>query len=273
MAVDPFFAEAWGYVGITIGSTNVVAGDALFFDGTDWELADASDNTKFAELFAAESYDTGARGVGVVGGILEDTDDPFTQNDNMYLSETAGAITATRPTVDNSLAQVLGFCLSTSQVNLRIKIPTELTMWVDLPYAIGAAAVTSDGDWAGLSMTADSDGAGGTSIVPQQAVAIKYVAFWGYVEDTLASGNYTFDVSAGINSDADTGATTQDGVTTTALAVVTADDIFKVTATAGMNAAGIADSGNHIGIQIDKLSETAADDFRFHGVEITYLVV
>lgn len=270
---DPYFGEAWGFTGITIGSTNVTAGDALYFDGTDWELADADDNTKFAELFAAETYDSGARGVGVVGGVLVDTDAPYTQGNTMYLSETAGAITATRPTADNSLAQVLGFCVSTSEVNMRVKIPEEQTIWVDLPYAVGSAAVTVDGDWAGLSMTADSDGAAGTNIIPQQAVGVKYAGLWGYVEDALGSGNYTIDVSAGINSDADTGATAQDGITTTALAVTTADDLFKVDVTAAFTGTGIPDSGNHIGVQADKQSETGADDWRFHGVELTVLVV
>jgi hypothetical protein len=203
---DPRFIEAWGYVGITVGSTNVIAGDAIYFDGTDWELADADDNTKFAELFAAESYDTGARGVGV-----------------------------------------------------------------DLPYAVASAAVTADGDWTGLSMTADSDGAGGTGVFPNSTVGLVVAHLWHYNEDALASGNFTLDVSAG--KDSDTGTTTTDGVSTTALSEATNDDIGKEIVTTGFDATGIVEAGNHFGVQVDKQSETGADDYRFHGIEVVVLVV
>ena len=95
---DPHVEQATDKFAATVGSTAVTAGDMVYFDGTDWELADADDNTKFVEAVAVNSYASGDVGVLCRSGIINDTDAPFTQGNSMYLSATAGAITATRPT-------------------------------------------------------------------------------------------------------------------------------------------------------------------------------
>jgi len=46
---DPYVRQARGVFTGTIGSTATPAGSPVYFDGTDWELADADDNTKYAE--------------------------------------------------------------------------------------------------------------------------------------------------------------------------------------------------------------------------------
>ena len=38
---DPHVEQARDKFSATIGSTDVTAGDMMYFDGTDWELADA----------------------------------------------------------------------------------------------------------------------------------------------------------------------------------------------------------------------------------------
>ena len=60
---DPHVEQARDKFSATIGSTDVTAGDMMYFDGTDWELADATDNTKFAEAMAVNTYDSGDVGV------------------------------------------------------------------------------------------------------------------------------------------------------------------------------------------------------------------
>ena len=76
---DPHVFKAENVFSATIGSTDVTAGDMMYFDGTDWELADASAHTTFCEAMAVNTYDSGDVGVLCTGGMLVDTDAPYTQ--------------------------------------------------------------------------------------------------------------------------------------------------------------------------------------------------
>jgi len=121
---DPHVFKAENVFAATIGSTDVTAGDMMYFDGTDWELADASAHTTFCEAMAVNTYNSGDVGVLCTGGLIKDIDAPYTQGAAMYLSETAGDITATIPTTNAAIKQVVGFSLSTSEVRVDIRIPS-----------------------------------------------------------------------------------------------------------------------------------------------------
>ena len=56
---SPYVRQARATFTGTVGSTAVVAGDSVYFDGTDWELADADDNTKFAEAIVTHAFASG----------------------------------------------------------------------------------------------------------------------------------------------------------------------------------------------------------------------
>jgi len=56
MASDAYVRQARGVFTGTVGSTDVTAGSPVYFDGTDWELADADDNTKYAEAIAVSNF-------------------------------------------------------------------------------------------------------------------------------------------------------------------------------------------------------------------------
>ena len=89
---DPVVKEAQGvFIGL-VGSTAVKPGDACYFDGTDFELADADDNTKYAECFATADYAIGEQGTFCLECIIVDVDAPYTQGATLYLSETAGDV-------------------------------------------------------------------------------------------------------------------------------------------------------------------------------------
>ena len=120
---DPYVKHAQNVFAATIGSTDVTAGDMVYFDGTDWELADASAHTTFGEAMVVNSYASGDVGVLCTGGVIVDIDAPYTQGAAMYLSETAGAITATIPTTNAAIKQAVGFSLSTSSVRVDIRMP------------------------------------------------------------------------------------------------------------------------------------------------------
>lgn len=255
---DPYIAEMIGPVAITIGSTDVSAGDVLYHNGTDWELADADDNAKFGELVAAETFKSGESGVGCVGGILVDTDAPYTQGASMYLSATAGAITATRPTGAENLAQVVGFCLSTSEVKFWLPPLHEETINCT-PVTDGTAAFSQRNDFTGVLLAAANEAAGYTFMVPQNMVerVIEYL-WWSGVGTALdASDTYTIDVSGGIDDETNTATT--DGITAAALTVA-ADDLNRADVSSAFDASGLVAPGNIIGVDVDKAAEGSGGD-------------
>ena len=257
---DPHFVELQNPFGITVGATAVVAGDALYFDGTDWELADADDNTKFAEAFAAESYASGDKGVACTGGVLEDTDAPYTQGSSYYLSATAGAVTATRPTGAENLCQILGFALRTSLLSLQVRPLKEETINLQYPYTESAAPQDFDGDFHGVGLDDTAAAVGAAFMVPQTMVEFVIAYSWwcgtGVVLDS--SDTVTYDVSGGI--DDETTVANTDGMTAQSLAVA-ATDLAVLDISNAFDASGLLAPGNVVGLDILKAAEgTAGDD-------------
>ncbi len=245
----------------TIGSTAVIAGDAVYFDGTDWELADADDETKFAEAFAVNTLASGDVGNLCTSAIIVDNDAPFTQGNTMFLSTTAGDLTATRPTGANNLMQVLGFALSTTELKVEAKIPYEVHVSLT-PMQDESGVMAQNLDYTGPNLGAVSQACGYTCMVPQNAVGLQIAYLWW---TSLAGGatldacdTYTIDVSAGV--DDETVTATTDGIAAATLAVA-ADDLNRADVSAAFNTAGIIQPGNILGIDVDKAAEgSAADD-------------
>ena len=257
---DPIVRRARGVFIGTVGSTAMVAGDAVYFDGTDWELADADDNTKFAEAFSTQSFASGVVGTFCTECIIEDTDAPYTQGNTLYLSATAGDITATRPTGANNLMQVLGFSISASEVHARVKIPEEITINVHL-VGDGTAVFAQNGDWTGVLLAAAAEAAGGSFMVPQNVVGnvIQYL-WWTNGASAPAldtSDTYTIDVSAGVDDETTTATT--DGITASSLAVAD-NDLNRAAVTTAFDASGIIEPGNVVCIDVDKAAEGAGGD-------------
>jgi hypothetical protein len=255
---DPHVEQATDKFAATIGSTAVTAGDMVYFDGTDWELADADDNTKYAEAVAVNSYASGDVGVLCRSGIIRDTDAPYTQGNTMYLSATAGEITATRPTGAENLMQVVGNCIDTSRVIFEIKAPYEITVNLS-PMTDGTAAYSQYGDFTGVLLAAASEAGGYTFMVPQNTVGnvIQYL-WWSGVGTALdASDTYTIDVSSGVDDETTT--TTTDGITAAALTVASAD-INRADVSAAFDGTGIIKPGNVVAVDVDKAAEGSGGD-------------
>ena len=269
---DPHVEQATDKFAATVGSTAVTAGDMVYFDGTDWELADADDNTKYAEAVAVNSYASGDVGVLCRSGIIRDTDAPFTQGNTMYLSATAGAITATRPTGAENLIQVVGFCIDTSRVTFEIKAPYEVTVNLS-PMTDGTAVYSQYGDFTGVLLGAAAQAAGYTFMVPQNTVGnvIQYL-WWNGVGTALdTSDTYTIDVSSGVDDETTT--TTVDGITAAALTVAAAD-INRADVSAAFDGAGIIKPGNVVAVDVDKAAEgTGGDDALLLCCSVVLLVV
>jgi len=260
---NPYFAEVFGVFAVTVGSTDLTAGDPIYHDGTDWELADSTDNTKFAEAFIVESFKSAERGIACAGGIMVDTDAPFTQGDEVYLSTTATTITvqtATRPTGAENLVQTLGYALDTSTAKLWIGPTHEETINLMFPYREGSAPDDNDGDFGGVGLADTTDAANAGFMVPQNVVEniIMYL-WWTGTGTALDTGDtYTIDVSGGV--DDETTSATTDGITATALTVA-ANDIARGDVTAAFDGAGLVKPGNLVGVNVEKAAEgTTGDD-------------
>lgn len=256
----PYIAEMVGPIAILIGSTDVVAGDILYHDGTDWELADADDLTKFGELIAAESFSSGENGVGCMGGVLVDVDAPFTQGQSMYLSATAGAITGTRPTGAENLAQIIGFAVSTEEVKMWIP-PLHEESTSHSPMTDGTAVYDQNADWTGVLLGGTSEAAGYTFMVPQNMVERVIEYLWWTVGPSSpaldASDTYTIDVSGGIDDETTTA--TEDGLGAAALTVAD-NDLNRADVSLAFDGTGLIAPGNIVGVDIDKAAEGASGD-------------
>lgn len=261
----------------TVGSTAVVAGDLVYFDGTDWELADATDNTKFAEAVAVNSYASGATSAAFCTScVVVDTDAPYTQGETRYTdATTAGDMTATRPTGANNLVQAVARALSTSELQVDIQIPTETTISMQFPYTAHAAPQDRDNDFMGLGLDdTDAEVACGF-MVPQNCIStsakIAYLWWCGTGTALDASDTYTIDASAGVDDETTTATT--DGITAAALTVA-ANDLANADVSACFDAAGIIEPGNYVGVAIKKAAEgTGGDDPIMLGLEVVLLTV
>jgi len=271
---DPYVRQARGVFSATIGSTAVTAGDLVYFDGTDWELADADDNTKFAEAIAVNSLSSADVGNLCTNAIVVDTDAPYTQGSTYYLSETAGAVTTTRPTTLQSLRQVCGFGLSTTELRMDIMAPYEHHMVLNLVSSVaGETITTTDGaNLYGALTNADAEEISITFACPQNVVGLAAARYHSFADGVGTATTMTTTFS-GAGDGEQWDVATQDA-TLTALAVggAAADEIQSSDLSTGMDAAGIIEPGNVVGAQL--VQAGAQTDAVIHlCVDVTFLVV
>lgn len=220
------------------------------------------------------SYASGAAGFFCRSCILVDTDAPYTQGDQYYLSETAGALTATRPTTDGSLRQCVGFGLSTSEVYVDIAPVKELNVHMDSRGATSAYALLDSGNFGGATLDAQNETAVLSTMIPQNCVALEIAYGWTAAEAT--AGTPTYDITVGSTLGAS--GTQHDAVTADATLVdkaaagAAADEILRFAMTTGFDATNIWRPGALLGVKF--LADDGGTDIRFAlGVDLVCLVV
>ena len=255
MASDPYVRHADGVFAATIGSTDVIAGDLLYFDGTDWERADADVHTTFAEAIAVNSMSSGEVGNLCTSGILVDTDAPFTQGDQYYLAApagtpTAGNFTTTRPTTDGNLRQMVGFGVSTSELRLEVSMPTEHHVCYNfISETAGESGVVLDsGDFISSHTNADNEDLGASFAIPQNAVALEFASIFSAAEVVTGASNYAWTVAGAADGEQHNGGTRDTTLTAQTSSGAVADEIHRITATTGFDAAGLFQPDNVIGV-------------------------
>ena len=270
---DPYVRQARGVFTGTVGSSDIKAGDSVYFDGTDWELADADDETTYAEAIVVNTVKSGEVGIYCRGCIIVDTDAPYTQGDQYFLSVTAGEITATRPTGGDDLKQVLGYGLSTTELYVDIQPVRELSVYVPFVNQVVGSGFDRDNDFSGLGLAAANDEVGTTIQVPQNAVGmeIAYLSWTGTGVVLDASDTFSLDVSGGIDDEATND--NSDGITGQALTVAASDisilDVFDA-----FNGSIGFEPGAMLGVMCKKTAEgTGGDDPIMCGITVVFKVV
>ncbi len=273
---DPYVREYVGFFTGTVGSTDIGAGDLIYFDGTDWELADASDNTIFAEAMSLGNYQSGVVGGFCLGGVVVDTDAPYTQGDQYYLSETAGAITATRPTTAASLRQLCGFDLSTSELRVKIEMVREYHQSYNFRSNAAQAQGTEfdpagGGDFLSAMTNADDEDFGATFACPQNEVGIEIAYLYTGAE--VVTGATDFDMlMAGANDGEQHDAGTQDTLSNLVASGASADEIQRNDVTTGLDAAGNIEPDNVVGVHLVH-DGAQTDEVHAFALHIVWLVV
>lgn len=273
MASDPYVRQAAGVFTGTVGSTALTAGDAVYFDGTDWEKADADDNTKAAEAIAVNSVSSGEKGIFCRSCVIVDIDAPYTQGDQYFLSTTAGALTATRPTGANNLKQVIGFALSTSELYVNIPVQYELHDYQQFTATTGGTDAQLDsGNFGSKAIDAQNDDAYLTVQVPENAVGLEIAYMWLAAEASVGTPTFDMFVSGAIDGE-QWDATTQDtGIANSAGEGAAADEIQRTDVSAGFDDAGIVEAGNIIGVRVTK-DDTGTDSQNCFGIMFVWKCV
>ena len=249
---DPHVKNAQNVFVATIGSTDVTAGDMMYFDGTDWELADASAHTTFCEAMAVNTYDSGDVGVLCTGGILVDIDAPYTQGTALYLSETAGGITATIPTTNAAIKQVVGFTLSTSEVRVGIRIPSYQNQFFPVSaYDTSAEpglGVVTDG-WPGPGLDAAAETAYVVGRFPDNFVELEMARI--VTNNSAGSAvDYDFSVAAGYDN-ASNAQDTGTAITANTSETTPADNLLVTFDVSAALDSGLQGPGRNFSILID----------------------
>ena len=252
----------------------VKRGDLLYYSQTNSDYRKADNDAAaesgifpFAEFVALSSAAADGDDVLVSkSAVLYDTaDNSFatTVGATLYLGDTAGTTTSTRPTGANDVKQVVGHAYGrvggtgaqVAVINLgRCDHTINLSPMTD-----GTAVYSQRNDYTGVLLAAASEAAGYTFMVPENATGRLVIAYlwWSGVGTALDTNDpYTIDVSAGIDDETNTATT--DGITAAALTVA-ADDLNRATVTAAFDT-GIIEPGNVVGVDVDKADEGAGGD-------------
>ena len=95
---------------LKIGAGSQTQGNVLYWDGSDWADADASAAATASGLITiAHTTGSPSSNGALQKGFIQLAAAPGTAGDVLYLSETAGGLTATAPTASNAIVRVMGY--------------------------------------------------------------------------------------------------------------------------------------------------------------------
>lgn len=262
---DPYVAEGRMPVEVTVAIA-VTAGDLLAWNGSAWVKADADTPSLYARLIAGASVDgsINTRLTGFKEAIVVDSDAPYTVGDKVYLSQTAGAHTATRPTGGGVLRQVVGQVLATDTVHLACADPREVTLPIVVTGATSALAVLDAGDFGGPTLDAQNEVCTMFCAVPENAVGVAAARLYLAAEASLGTPQFTLSVSSALDGE-QWDAVAADTLTGQALEGAAADEIEVLSIAGALDGANIVRPGCGLGLKATKSDAGTDVSFIFGG--------
>lgn len=279
---DPKVKKAEGVFFAIAGSTDLKAGDFVYDDGSDWELADADVHTTFAEAIVCNNVSSGEAVALCTRCIIVDTDAPFTQGDQYYIKAPAGTAasenyTATRPTTAGNLRQLIGFGISTEELRAEVQMPKEHHVCYNFVSNVAAeSGVELDagaaGDFVAAFMNADDEDMGATFAIPQNAVALEYASIFTAAEVVTGATDFDVRVSGAADGEQHDAGTQDTTLANLVASGAVADEIQRNDAVTGFDAAGLFQPDNVIGVHM--IYDGAQTDIVLGlCLEMVYLVV
>lgn len=253
MAYDRTVLDKKFVTTITLGTgVSVKPGDVVAHNGSAWVLADADTPSLYGRFFATQ-YGAAATVVEVAREVwLEDLDAPFTVGNKQYLSATAGEFTATRPTTDGQLRQVLGQALTTSVVHLFVEGLREVSVPIIVDYATSANALLDSGDFGGPTLDAQNEVCVMHAIVPENAVAVEIAKLYLAAEATVGTPTFDLSVSSAIDGAQWDAVVADTTIANSALEGAAADEMQITDITTAFDATNIIRPGAILGLKATK---------------------
>jgi len=169
--------EAEGIVNVTLNG-DVLKGDLIAHDATNWVQADASDaaTNLYAQFVAMATGHSGDEIQACRTCTLFDSDTPYTANTTLFCSATAGEHTQTRPTTAADVIQIVGRTISTTKARIDIKPPRELETFTqpntyDTTDEAGLGVI-DDPKWVGPALDCAGEDAYFTGRFPSNVIAV-----------------------------------------------------------------------------------------------------
>lgn len=260
-------------------STAYYAGDLMAYNGSAWVKADADTPATLSAVGVLTRNIPSGSSATEPAHIarrcrIYDADAPYTAGALLYLSGTAGAHTATRPTTAAQLRQVVGVALTTEYAEIVVNPPRE----VDLPLeilettsgesALGSRTALDSGLFEGIQLNAQNEHIIYGVRLPDNCISVQRAELLGAQESATGGGTApTFDLT--VNSvvaeavwDAVTADTSETGKT---LVTFVSDEVNVYEFSSALNATNIVRPGAFLAIKVNKADAGTVATLHFGG--------
>lgn len=265
---DPYVLDSQFVRKATLASgVTASVGSLLYWDGSAYDLADASDATKPAELVALEAGDGDATDFSTAVdaapyAIIADTDAPHTQGALQYLSETAGATTETRPTTAASLRQVVGRSRATDLIEYDIS--RDEVRVEGILGAVGSGEMTLDsGNFvAQAHVDAQNEIVSYNLTLPENTLSVVKAVVQCAAEASAGTPTANIVIGSAVEGAQHDAVTPDSSLTSVAIEGAAPDEMHDIDISTGFDATDIVRPGAQITVNITK-NDAGTDNTAF----------